>query len=80
MASEKGLKKLEIGIKNISKLKTSKSTSGFDISKWEMSCYKAMNDDFNTPLLIAELFNAIHYSNSVLMGKEKISKRIKIFL
>ena len=62
MASEKGLKKLEIGIKNISKLKTSKSTSGFDISKWEMSCYKAMNDDFNTPLLIAELFNAIHYS------------------
>ena len=75
MASEKGLKKLEIGIKNISKLKTSKSTSGFDISKWEMNCYKAMNDDFNTPLLIAELFNAIHYSNSVLMGKEKISKK-----
>ncbi len=74
-ASEKGLKKLEIGIKNISKLKTSKSTSGFDISKWEKSCYKAMNDDFNTPLLIAELFNAIHYSNSVLMGKEKISKK-----
>ena len=34
-----------------------------------------MNDDFNTPLLIAELFNAIHYSNSVLIGKEKISKK-----
>ena len=80
MASEKGLKKLEIGIKNISKLKTSKSTSGFDISKWEMSCYKAMNDDFNTPLLIAELFKAIHYSNSVLMGKEKISKKDKNLL
>ena len=75
MASEKGLKKLEIGIKNISKLKTSKSTSGFNFSKWEMNCYKAMNDDFNTPLLIAELFNGIHYSNSVLMGKEKISKK-----
>lgn len=77
MASEKGLKRLEIGIKNISKLKTSKSTSGFDISNWEMNCYKAMNDDFNTPLLIAELFDAIHYSNSVLMGKEKISKKDK---
>ena len=77
MASEKGLKKLEIGIKNISKLKTSKSTSGFNFTKWEMNCYKAMNDDFNTPLLIAELFNAIHYSNSVLMGKEKIQKRSK---
>ena len=75
MASEKGLKKLEIGIKNISKLKTSKSTSGFNFSKWEMNCYKAMNDDFNTPLLIAELFNGIHYSNSVLMGKEEISKK-----
>ena len=75
MASEKGLKKLEVGIKNISKLKTSKSTSGFNFSKWEMNCYKAMNDDFNTPLLIAELFNGIHYSNSVLMGKEEISKK-----
>mgnify|MGYP001203459167 CR=1 FL=1 len=75
MASEKGLNKLEIGIKNISKLKTSKSTSGFNFSKWEINCYKAMNDDFNTPLLIAELFNGIHYSNSVLMGKEKISKK-----
>lgn len=75
MASEKGLKKLEIGIKNISKLKPSNSSSGFNLSKWEMNCYKAMNDDFNTPLLIAELFNAIHYSNSVLIGKEKISKK-----
>lgn len=75
MASEKGLKKLEIGIKNISKLTPSNSSSGFNLSKWEMNCYKAMNDDFNTPLLIAELFNAIHYSNSVLIGKEKISKK-----
>ena len=30
LASEKGLKKLEVGIKNISKLTTSKSSSGFD--------------------------------------------------
>ena len=75
MASEKGLKKLEVGIKKISKLKTSKSTSGFDILNWEKNCYKAMNDDFNTPSLISNLFDAIHYSNSVLMGKEKISKK-----
>ncbi len=80
IASEKGLKKLEVGIKNISKLKTSKLTSGFDISNWEMNCYKAMNDDFNTPLLISKLFDAIHYSNSVLMGKEKISKKDQDFL
>ncbi len=75
IASEKGLKKLEVGIKKISKLKTSKSTSGFDILNWEKNCYKAMNDDFNTPSLISNLFDAIHYSNSVLMGKEKISKK-----
>ena len=80
VASEKGFKKLEVGIKNISKLKISKSTTGFDFSKWEMNCYKAMNDDFNTPLLIAELFNAIHYSNSVLTGKEKISKKDQTLL
>ena len=39
-----------------------------------------MNDDFNTPLLISKLFEAIHYSNSVLMGKEKISKKDQDFL
>ena len=45
-----------------------------------MNCYKAMNDDFNTPLLIAELFNAIHYSNSVLIERKNFKKRSNLLL
>ena len=29
-----------------------------DIKALEEKCYKAMNDDFNTPILIAHLFEA----------------------
>ena len=35
-------------------------------------CYAAMNDDFNSPVLIAELFEASRIINSVHDGKIKI--------
>jgi cysteinyl-tRNA synthetase len=36
--------------------------------------YDAMNDDFNAPMLIANLFEAVKYINSVNDGKVKITK------
>jgi cysteinyl-tRNA synthetase len=36
------------------------------------SCYAAMNDDFNSPVLIAQLFEALRIINSVKEGKEKL--------
>ena len=36
-------------------------------------CYAAMNDDFNTPILIANLFEGVRIINSVNDGKEFLS-------
>ena len=37
------------------------------------SCYDAMNDDFNSPVVIAQLFDAMRIINLVKDGKEKMS-------
>ena len=71
-ASEKGFNKLMEAQKSLSNLKSS-STSDFDIDNWVTNCYNALNDDFNTPILIAELFNSVKFINQVKMGKSKIS-------
>ena len=35
-------------------------------------CYDAMSDDFNTPVLIAELFGAVKYINQIKDGNNTI--------
>ena len=73
VASEKGLNRLSEGIKLLDRLSAS-SNSSLDISSWKKSCYDAMNDDFNTPILIAQLFEAIKYINLVNDGKESLTE------
>jgi len=71
-ASEKGYARLMASIKTLENLKaSSKSTS--DIKEIEKNCYDAMNDDFNTPILIANLFEASRIINSVNDNKETIT-------
>lgn len=72
MASEKGFIRLMEGIKLLADLKTS-ATSSIDIAAWKQSCYDSMNDDFNTPILIAQLFEAVRYINLINDGKETIT-------
>ena len=48
--------------------------SSFDVKTLVDSFYKAMNDDFNTPVLIANLFEAVRLINSVNDGKEQVSQ------
>ena len=72
-ASEKGFNKLMEAQKSLSNLKSS-SNSDFNISKWLEKCYEALNDDFNTPILIAELFNVVKFINQVKSDKATISK------
>ena len=73
-ASEKGFNKLMEAQKSLKNLKSS-SSSDFDINNWVSNCYNALNDDFNTPILIAELFNSVKFINQVKMGKAKISAK-----
>jgi cysteinyl-tRNA synthetase len=72
LAAEKGFNRLLEGMEILRKI-TPSASSTVDISAWKSSCYDAMNDDFNTPILIAELFAGIKMINSINDGKEKIS-------
>jgi len=79
-ASEKGYNKIVEAAEKLKKLKENNSSeSDFDIQNWIDNCYKCMNDDFNTPKLIAELFTIIKLINRVYDKKDSInSKNIKI--
>ena len=72
VASEKGLFRLLEGVKLLENISPNNTTS-FSVSDWLQSCYDAMNDDFNTPILIANLFEGIKYVNLINDGKETIS-------
>ena len=65
VASEKGFQRLVEAIDTLAKLDTSTETKGFDYPQWKEKCYAAMNDDFNSPLLIAHLFDAVKFINGV---------------
>ena len=65
LASEKGFNRLQEGMQQLKQLKPSPSTEGFDFDEWEAKCYSAMNDDFNSPILIAQLFDAVKFINAV---------------
>ncbi|MFD2565176.1 cysteine--tRNA ligase [Aquimarina rubra] len=73
-ASEKGFYRLMESIETLAHLKTSKTTEGFDIQNWVNECYEAMDDDFNSPILIAKLFEAVKFINSVKEDKATISE------
>ncbi len=62
-ASEKGYIKLMEAYKTLQTLVAS-NTSTEDIKSLERNCYDAMNDDFNTSVVIAQLFDAIRIINS----------------
>jgi cysteinyl-tRNA synthetase len=72
-ASEKGFNRLVDGILMLDQLVASDSSSGFNIGEWNKNCYSEMNDDFNSPSLIAYLFDAVKYINAVSSGLKKIS-------
>lgn len=72
LASEKGFHRLMEGLDGLDSLKTG-DKSDFDVRAWEEQCYAAMNDDFNTPILIAHLFEAVRRINQIKEGKERIT-------
>jgi cysteinyl-tRNA synthetase len=71
-AAEKGFAKLMNAVKTMTHLKTSSSSTS-NIQALADQCYVAMNDDFNSPVLIAHLFEAVRIINSVNDGKESIT-------
>ncbi|MEK9619470.1 MAG: cysteine--tRNA ligase [Flavobacteriales bacterium] len=75
LASEKGYNKLMESIRILETLSSSSITSDFNVESWKENCYNAMNDDFNSPVLIAELFSIVKFINQVKDGNSSVSKK-----
>ncbi len=72
-AADKGYKRLMAAISLLDKLKVSKGADSFNLAEIRRKCYAAMDDDFNSPVLIAELFEIVRIINSIYDGKAKVT-------
>jgi cysteinyl-tRNA synthetase len=78
-AAEKGFNRLMDAWHLVDDLKAS-GESSVDVHKYETLCYEAMDDDLNTPIVIAHLFEVAKIINQVNDGKEKLSQKDIDFL
>ena len=78
-AAEKGMKKLFETQKNINTLPTSNTTS-VDFNAVFTKCIEAMCDDFNTPVVIANMFEISRLVNLISDKKETITEQDKTAL
>jgi cysteinyl-tRNA synthetase len=78
-ASEKAHQRMMIGWKELQDLPVS-SSNDVDVTDLRSRCETAMNDDFNTPILISVLFDAVKNINLVKAGQQKIDEANKTAL
>lgn len=84
-AAEKGLKRLMAGLEiagswqPVLRSEATKDpnrqpeqSGGWSVAAFRKACYDAMNDDFNSPMVIAQLFDAARIINLVSEGKETL--------
>ena len=71
-AASKGMTRLMKALETLDKIKPSEKSS-FNVSGIRENCFAALNDDLNTPVLLAHLFEGVKLINSVNDGKESIS-------
>ena len=69
LAAEKGFQKIKNLNEEISTIYESKKND-FNASAWVNECYEALNDDFNSPKLIAKLFD-LHKTVSEIKNRTK---------
>ena len=72
VAAEKGYKRLMEALNSIKDI-AADTKSTINIQAWKQQCYDAMNDDFNTPILIAQLFEGVRFINVLKDGKETLN-------
>ena len=72
-AAEKGLQRITEAIGNLNRIVPAQVTNGIEVKGLREKCYEAMNDDLNTPIVIAGLFEAARMINSVVDRKATIS-------
>lgn len=72
-AAEKAYDRIVDGYRRLQELKPADSSS-VDVKGFRKKCYDAINDDLNTPIVIAELFDACKIINQVNDGKATLTK------
>ena len=72
-AAEKGLQRMQEAYARLQKLQAAKETS-VEIDNLRQRCQEAMDDDLNTPFVIAALFDSTRAINTVHDGKGTISE------
>ena len=72
VAAEKGYKRLMEAMSSLESIPAA-AQSTLNITEWKQLCYDAMNDDFNTPILIAQLFEGVRFVNVLKEGKESLT-------
>ena len=81
LASEKGFQRLMEAVKWVDSYQWSvdgKNTDNqkpttFNLKEWKQKCYDALTDDFNSPILISHLFEAVSFIFKLKDGKEFIT-------
>ena len=73
-AAEKGLERLTEAVKGLERITPATQTTGIEgVKDLREKCYTAMNDDLNSPIVIAHLFDGARMINTVLDKKATIS-------
>lgn len=74
VASEKGFQRLMEAMKLLSNSDfKSADTSSFDVQAWKEKCYQALTDDFNSPILISHIFEAVNVIFKLKDDKETLT-------
>lgn len=71
-AAEKGFNRLMTAIETLESIEGS-TTSTINVDELIQKTNESMNDDFNTPVAIANLFDGVKIINNMKVGKEKIT-------
>lgn len=75
-AAGKGYERLCKGLQRLEKLPISEKST-IDLKGIKAGFYEAMNDDFNSPILLSKLFDLLKTISAIETGQEKINEKDK---
>lgn len=73
IAAEKGLKRFWQGIHTLLSFKNASTDSSFSINEFIQPCFEVLNDDLNTPMLIAHLFECLRMGNLLAANQASLT-------
>jgi cysteinyl-tRNA synthetase len=71
-AAQKGLERLNEAVRNLERIQPA-AESTVEVKQFRQECYDAMNDDLNSPIVIAHLFDACRIINTVADKKASLN-------